>query len=259
MYNEVRIKDLQLHLYFERNLFHIDQLRSLNLASYAQAYANTDIKNELKLHIFNSHEKSVIDDMFIEIEMADSSFNTCKGTIELDCISIRVPSSVKLYGVEPTKNDSMENLRFIFQEYFTKAFLSQRDLLHRLQDNNHEILRNLVKIEARRMRENDDSISIDDSLVYEGPYTSNFYLPMVAFLFINFVASVAGLGLIILNIREERSSDILQLHMQNQNRLAQDATLRTMNDTLHEEILDIDGLVINLGANSDQIELALAD
>jgi hypothetical protein len=254
----LRDTNLRIDLYFEKNLVLLDETRNLQLSSYAEAYADTAIDNNLKSNIQHMFGESISNDLFAETSMMELSYDTCEGTIELDCFSLQLSPSVKLYGL-PSIEYVLDYCKLSLQEYISKIFLSQSDaLLRRLQGSSDETLSKLVNIKTTRSEEQFEIDSIEDRLLYEEAYTLNFYLPMVIFLVMNFIALLAGLGLLVQNTLEERSDDIIKMHRKNQDRLVHNATLATEEETMEEEeVLEMDGFDLTLDATNDGFELTL--
>ncbi len=116
--------------------------------------------------------------------------------------------------------------------------------------------------------------SFDNSLLYEDRYSLNNYFPMVIFIFINAIALLSGFSLIGLHVREERRSEVLLGHRENQDRLARESALKIEeeeetfkdewieekkdDDTVIEERLNIDVKNLIVDASGDEFEIAIA-
>ena len=119
---------------------------------------------------------------------------------------------------------------------------------------------------------------------YEDAYTLNYYFPMIFFFVVNFIVFLSGCTLFGLYLREERQSEILKGHRENQEKLAREAAMileemtiedasmeeNTIEDDIivdgkeeeadnyKEERLNLDGMFLALDATGDEVEIALA-
>lgn len=112
---------------------------------------------------------------------------------------------------------------------------------------------------------------------YEDAYTLNYYFPMILFFVVNFIIFLSGCTLFGLYLREEKRSEILKGHRENQERLAREAAIALEETTIEdvsiedeitvnekedndhtEERLKIDDISLALDATSGEVEIALA-
>lgn len=123
------------------------------------------------------------------------------------------------------------------------------------------ILSKISHLQRRHLNTVFDSSTVDESLLYEDIYQLNYYLPMLMFFMLNFLAFLAGVTLMFQNTCEERNDDILEAHKLNHERVVHNSTLNTAEEeTVEEEILEVGDLVLSLDAtNDDEIELELTE
>jgi len=144
-------------------------------------------------------------------------------------------------------------------------------ILRGIQSSSDEVLSNVDRMNDRRLETVFDPESVNEKLRYEDKYTLTYYFPMLFFLMINLVALVAGLGLLITNLHEQKNNDVLEDHKRKQNEM-NDATFNTTFDTtfdtttngiendkntVEEELLEVGDLTLSVDASCDEIELTL--
>ncbi len=117
-----------------------------------------------------------------------------------------------------------------------------------------------------------ESESFDNALLYEDSYTLNYYFPMLIFFVLNFIVLLFGCALFGLYLREERRSEILKSHRENQDRLFRETSrlnleeedsvpeeiLGSTQSSKENEILDVNGMILSLDATGEEFEIALA-